>query len=132
MRPGAATSLALALLVGGRVFAALKQSLGWGEWIRRVAGVAVLAAVAAIALGVDTGLLTRVSLASNAPLEQRLLDTVPSGRRCCAGVFRGDARRRRDDERQPGDDDEGQAAGGPEELTVEGAHAAAQRRRRSG
>ncbi len=73
---GAATSLALALLIGGRVLAALKQSLGVGEWIRRGAGVAVLAAVVAIALGLDTGFLTRVSLASTGPLEQRLVDTV--------------------------------------------------------
>src|SRR5499433_788005 len=73
---GAATSLALALLVGGRVFAAMKRSLGVGEWIRRGLGVAVLAAVVAIALGVDTGFLTRVSLASTASLEQGLLDKV--------------------------------------------------------
>jgi hypothetical protein len=33
---GAATSLALALLVGGRVFAVMKRSLGVGEWVRRV------------------------------------------------------------------------------------------------
>jgi cytochrome c biogenesis protein CcdA/thiol-disulfide isomerase/thioredoxin len=72
---GSATSLALALLVGGRVFAALKRSLGLGEWIRRAVGVAILAAVAAIALGVDTGFLTRVSLSGTSALEQRLLDT---------------------------------------------------------
>ena len=36
---GAATSLALALAVGGRVFAAMKRSLGAGEWIRRGLGV---------------------------------------------------------------------------------------------
>src|SRR5271154_2624049 len=42
---GAATSLALALLVGGRVFAAMKQSLGAGEWIRRGLGVLVLGGV---------------------------------------------------------------------------------------
>jgi cytochrome c biogenesis protein CcdA/thiol-disulfide isomerase/thioredoxin len=71
---GAATSLALALAVGGRVFAAMKRSLGIGEWIRRGLGVAVLAAVVAIALGVDTGFLTRVSTASTAALEQGLLD----------------------------------------------------------
>jgi cytochrome c biogenesis protein CcdA/thiol-disulfide isomerase/thioredoxin len=75
---GAATSLALALLIGGRVFAALKRSLGVGEWIRRGLGVAVLAAVVAIAMGLDTGFLTRVSLASTSPLEQRLLDTFHS------------------------------------------------------
>src|ERR1700738_5279247 len=54
---GAATSLALALLVGGRVFAAMKSSLGVGEWVRRSLGVAVLAAVAAIMLGLATGVL---------------------------------------------------------------------------
>ena len=75
---GAATSLALALLVGGRVFAAMKRSLGVGEWIRRGLGAAVLIAVAAIALGLDTGFLTRVSLASTASLEQGLLDKFHS------------------------------------------------------
>jgi cytochrome c biogenesis protein CcdA/thiol-disulfide isomerase/thioredoxin len=71
---GAATSLALALLVGGRVFAAMKRSLGVGEWIRRGLGVAVLAACAVIALGWDTGFLARVSAASTASAEQELLD----------------------------------------------------------
>jgi cytochrome c biogenesis protein CcdA/thiol-disulfide isomerase/thioredoxin len=71
---GAATSLALALLVGGRVFAAMKRGLGASEWVRRVLGVVVLAAVAAIALGFDTGVLTRLSLASTSKLEQSLLD----------------------------------------------------------
>ena len=73
---GAATSLALALLVGGWVFAAMKRSLGAGEWIRRGLGVAVLAGVAVIALGLDTGVLTQVSLASTAPLEQSLVDKL--------------------------------------------------------
>ena len=62
------------LLIGGRVFAAMKRSLGVGEWIRRGLGVAVLAGVAAIALGLDTGFLTQASLASTAGLEQGLLD----------------------------------------------------------
>jgi cytochrome c biogenesis protein CcdA/thiol-disulfide isomerase/thioredoxin len=73
---GAATSLALALLIGGRVFGAMKRSLGAGEWIRRGLGVAVLCGVAAIALGLDTGLLTRVSLASTSSVEQALIDKV--------------------------------------------------------
>jgi cytochrome c biogenesis protein CcdA/thiol-disulfide isomerase/thioredoxin len=72
---GAATSLALALLVGRRVFTALKRSLGVGEWIRRGAGVAVLTAVAAIALGFDTGFLAQLSLASTTSFEQGLLET---------------------------------------------------------
>jgi cytochrome c biogenesis protein CcdA/thiol-disulfide isomerase/thioredoxin len=71
---GAATSLATALLAGGRLFAAMKRSLGMEEWIRRVLGVAVLAAVAAVAFGLDRGVLTRLSLASTGGLEQRLLD----------------------------------------------------------
>jgi cytochrome c biogenesis protein CcdA/thiol-disulfide isomerase/thioredoxin len=71
---GAATSLAISLLAGGRVFAAMKRSLGAEEWIRRILGVAVLAAVAAVAFGLDRGVLTRLSLASTAGLEQRLVD----------------------------------------------------------
>jgi cytochrome c biogenesis protein CcdA/thiol-disulfide isomerase/thioredoxin len=73
---GAATSLALALAVGGRLFAAMKRSLGAGEWVRRGLGIAVLIAVVAIALGLDTGLLTRLSLSSTASLEQSLLDQL--------------------------------------------------------
>jgi cytochrome c biogenesis protein CcdA/thiol-disulfide isomerase/thioredoxin len=76
---GAATSLALALLIGGSVFKAMKRSLGAGEWIRRGLGVAVLCGVVAIALGLDTGFLTRVSLASTAGVEQTLIDKVPMG-----------------------------------------------------
>jgi cytochrome c biogenesis protein CcdA/thiol-disulfide isomerase/thioredoxin len=79
---GAATSLGFAIFVGGRIFAAMKSSLGVGEWLRRALGAAVLAGVIAIALGLDTGLLTRLSLQSTAELEQRLIDAVqpqPSG-----------------------------------------------------
>nr|WP_294544483.1 cytochrome c biogenesis protein DipZ [uncultured Rhodopila sp.] len=76
---GAATSLALALLVGGRVFAAMKRSLGVGEWVRRGLGAAVLVAVAVIGLGLDTGFLTRVSAAGTASLEQGLLDRLHPG-----------------------------------------------------
>jgi cytochrome c biogenesis protein CcdA/thiol-disulfide isomerase/thioredoxin len=71
---GAATSLAAALLIGGRVFAAMKSSLAAGEWIRRALGVLVLAGVAAIAMGLDTGLLTRLSLARTNGIEQSLLE----------------------------------------------------------
>jgi cytochrome c biogenesis protein CcdA/thiol-disulfide isomerase/thioredoxin len=71
---GAATSLTVALLAGGRVFAAMKRSLGAEEWIRRILGVAVLAAVVAVAFGLDRGVLTRLSLANTSGLEQRLVD----------------------------------------------------------
>ncbi|MRW93176.1 redoxin domain-containing protein [Duganella sp. FT80W] len=73
---GAATSLALALLVGGKVFSAMKRSLGAGEWIRRGLGVSMLAGVAAIATGADTGILTRVSTVATAGVEQKLIDTL--------------------------------------------------------
>ena len=73
---GAATSLAFALLIGGRVFAAMKHSLGIGEWLRRGLGVLVLAGVAAIAFGLDRGLLTQWSQASTSRLEQALVDAV--------------------------------------------------------
>ncbi|EJB08099.1 cytochrome c biogenesis protein [Rhizobium leguminosarum bv. trifolii WSM597] len=73
---GAATSLAVALLVGGRIFAAMKRSLGLGDRIRQGLGAAVLAGVAVIALGLDTSLLSRLSYASTASLEQAVLDRL--------------------------------------------------------
>ena len=73
---GAATSLAVAILIGGRVFTAMKRSLGVGQWVRRGLGVAVLAAVTVMALRLDTGLLTQISLARTAPLEQALIDQM--------------------------------------------------------
>jgi cytochrome c biogenesis protein CcdA/thiol-disulfide isomerase/thioredoxin len=76
---GAATSLAVALLIGGRVFEAMKRSLGAGQWIRRGLGLAVLGGVAAIVMGLDTGLLTRMSIASTSNYEQALLDLAPPG-----------------------------------------------------
>jgi cytochrome c biogenesis protein CcdA/thiol-disulfide isomerase/thioredoxin len=77
---GAAASLAIVMLAGGRVVRAFKSSLGAGEWVRRGLGVAVLAAVAAIGLGWDTGILTQLSLNGTNSLEQSLLEKIhPSG-----------------------------------------------------
>lgn len=73
---GAATSLAAALLIGGRVFSWMKRSLGAGEWIRRVLGAAILLAVVAIAAGWDTDVLTRLSLNSTNRLEQSLIERI--------------------------------------------------------
>jgi len=92
---GAATSLALAVWIGGRVLATLKRHLGAGEWIRRGLGVAALLAVVAIAMGWDTGVLTRLSTVSTARLEQGLLDALPAQRPAAGAsmMMAGDAAR---------------------------------------
>lgn len=77
---GAATSLALALVAGGRILQVMKRYLGAGEWVRRGVGVAVLAAAAAIAFGFDTGVLKQLSAPRTAAIEQSLLDALgPNG-----------------------------------------------------
>ncbi|CAB3649247.1 Protein DipZ [Paraburkholderia sediminicola] len=76
---GAATSLAVALLIGGNVFTAMKRSLGAGEWIRRGIGAAMLCGVVAISLGLDTGVLARVSTIATGGLEQKLVDKLSPG-----------------------------------------------------
>src|ERR1700761_8224543 len=67
--------------------------VGAGEWVRRGLGVAVLAAVVAIALGLDTGLLTRVSLASTSSIEQALLDKAGDPRKGGGAMRAGGAMR---------------------------------------
>ncbi len=73
---GAASSLAVVLFAGNRVFQALKRSLRAEVWIRRGLGIAVLVGVTAVALGADRGILTRLSLASTSNLEQKLVDRL--------------------------------------------------------
>lgn len=73
---GAATSLAGTLLVGGRLLAGMKRSLGVSERVRQGLGVAVLAGVGTVALGLDTGLLARLSYASTSTIEQAILDRL--------------------------------------------------------
>ena len=76
---GAATSLALALLVGGTVFARMKSSLGASERIRQLLGVLVLVGVGAIALGLDTRVLSKLSSAQTSGLETGLARTLGVG-----------------------------------------------------
>lgn len=83
---GAATSLAGALLLGGRVATALRRSLGAGEWLRRGLGAAMLAGMAAIALGLDTGVLAGLSLSSTSTLEQRLVERLSDQKRAKAAT----------------------------------------------
>lgn len=75
---GAATSLAIALLAGKKLFGAMKRSLGAAVWIRRLLGIAVLLAVGVIASGIDTGALTKLSVAGTDTLEQSLLGRIQS------------------------------------------------------
>ncbi len=73
---GAATSLALALLAGGRMLAFLKRTFRLGDWLRRSLGVAVLAGVVLVAAGLDAQLLSRVSSPSTASIEETLLNWI--------------------------------------------------------
>ena len=73
---GSAVSLAAALFLGGKVFAALKRSLGAEELIRRVLGGAVVVGALAIAFGLDTGFLARVSTSSTTKLEELLFSKL--------------------------------------------------------
>jgi cytochrome c biogenesis protein CcdA/thiol-disulfide isomerase/thioredoxin len=76
---GAATSLGLALLVGGKVFQRMKGSLHATEWVRRALGVLVIVGVIAIAIGVDTRLLSKLSSAQTASLETGIAQKLGLG-----------------------------------------------------
>ncbi|MCM8556460.1 cytochrome c biogenesis protein DipZ [Sphingomicrobium sediminis] len=69
---GAATSLAAALLVGGKLFAAMKRSLGAGEKIKKGLGALILVGVVTIALGLDTRLLANLSAGQTFQIENRI------------------------------------------------------------
>jgi cytochrome c biogenesis protein CcdA/thiol-disulfide isomerase/thioredoxin len=69
---GAATSLALALLVGGKLFQRMKRSLRATERIRQLLGVLVIAGVAAIALGLDTRVLAKISSSQTNAIESTI------------------------------------------------------------
>jgi len=71
---GAATSLAVVLCVGDRVLSRLRAFASANAAVHRGLGAAVLASVAAIALGLDTGALARLSQQAGASrVEQRLV-----------------------------------------------------------
>ena len=74
---GTGLSLAAALLLGGKAFAAMKRSLGAEAYVRRALGAAVVVSAVAIAFGLDTGFLARVSTASTTRIEQILFGRLP-------------------------------------------------------
>jgi hypothetical protein len=57
----------------------MNRSLGAGEWIRRGIGVAMLAGVVAISLGLDTGVLASVSAVNTGVIEQKLIYRLSPG-----------------------------------------------------
>ncbi len=73
---GAATSLAIALFAGGKALRVLKKGLGAEVWIKRAIGGTVLLAVVAIALGLDTRILAKLSYLNTNSLEQVLVESV--------------------------------------------------------
>ena len=76
---GAATSLALALLVGGKLFARMKRSLGASERVRQALGLLVLIGVGVIATGLDTRVLAKLSSAQTAGIESSLAQKLGVG-----------------------------------------------------
>ncbi len=88
---GACTALAVALLAGRRVFAALKSSLHAAEGVRRALGALVLLAAVAIFFGFDTGALARLSTASTTRLEQSLLERAGAAKNMPNAATSGDA-----------------------------------------
>jgi thiol-disulfide isomerase/thioredoxin len=73
---GAATSLGIALFAGNKAFPAMKRPLAFEVWLRRAQGVAVIMGVAAIALGLDTNLLTKFSFVNTSKAEAHLINAL--------------------------------------------------------
>ena len=61
------------------MFARMKRSLGAAEWVRKILGVLVLIGVAAIALGLDTRVLSKLSSAQTSSFETGLARTLGVG-----------------------------------------------------
>ncbi|HEX2543695.1 MAG TPA: redoxin family protein [Ramlibacter sp.] len=73
---GAASGLGAAWWFGHGLGAALRRSMPAAGHLRRAAGLAVLAAVAVPALGLDATVLARISLPASTRLEQSLIERV--------------------------------------------------------
>lgn len=83
---GAATSLAIALFAGKKVFSTMKNSLRFDVWIRRALGAAVIIGVVAIALGWDTNLLAKISFVNTAGAEEHLIHAFGSPKAALSSV----------------------------------------------
>lgn len=74
---GSALSLGTLIFTGRGLVNRLKPSIPFTGWLRRGAGVAVLATAAVIATGVDKTLLANTSSEGVASVEKRVLENVP-------------------------------------------------------
>lgn len=72
---GAATSLAIAMLVSRQILARVRPSLRWIERARQVTGVAVIAGAATLGLGLDGNALQRLSAERTYAVENMLVKT---------------------------------------------------------
>jgi cytochrome c biogenesis protein CcdA/thiol-disulfide isomerase/thioredoxin len=88
---GAATSLGVALFAGNKAFSAMKRSLAFEVWIRRALGVAVIMGVAAITLGWDTNLLTKLSFVNTAKAEAHLINAWGPGKLAVLAASAGES-----------------------------------------
>lgn len=73
---GAGLSLALALLACSRLLSLSKRSPRNESWIRRASGAAVVTAIGAIVIGVDTTVLDELSAGVTAAIEEAILERL--------------------------------------------------------
>lgn len=76
---GAGSSLALALLAGGKAFAKMKGYLKAEGYVKKILGVLVLLGVVVIAFNLDRTLLTQVARLQTETFEQHLLNMTDAG-----------------------------------------------------
>jgi cytochrome c biogenesis protein CcdA/thiol-disulfide isomerase/thioredoxin len=77
---GAATSLAVGSLLGGRLFSIIKRSARWGDALHRILGAAVVAGASIIWFGSSNGLMAHLSSARVNMLEQDVTAAVSNVR----------------------------------------------------
>lgn len=75
---GAATSLGVALVAGGRLLAAMRRTMPADLWIRRGLGTLALAGVLVIALGWDATIFSRGGIVQTAYAEDVLIRHLPT------------------------------------------------------
>ena len=83
---GAATSLAAGMLLGRQALNRIRDLMPWSDGLRRSLGAAVVLGAIAVWAGLDTRVLTQLSLPSTTMLESRLIETLRGGSSAQAGT----------------------------------------------